>query len=165
MQSDARGPKDLSFWPQVPTETLPWLAVRGWRSIWVPLGASACVICQLLSCPTLWDPVDVSLPGSSVHGIPQARILTWVAIPFSRGSSQPRDRTHLSYVSKTGWQVLYLPLVPPGNAPGGPYYSVINPRPMELPDNLLLLPVNWQHDCQPHPSADFWSQNAGGFLF
>ena len=40
---------------------------------------------------TLFDPVDCSLPGSSVHGILQARILEWVAISFSRGSSQPRD--------------------------------------------------------------------------
>ena len=50
------------------------------------------------SCPTLWDPVDCSLPGSSVHGILQARILEWVAISFSRGSSQPRDRTQVSHV-------------------------------------------------------------------
>ena len=40
------------------------------------------------SCPTLCDPVDCSLPGSSLHGILQARILMWVADPFSRGSSQ-----------------------------------------------------------------------------
>ena len=39
------------------------------------------------SCPILWDPMDCSLPGSSVHGIFQARVLEWVAIPFSRGSS------------------------------------------------------------------------------
>ena len=42
------------------------------------------------SCPTLCDPMDYSLPGSSVHGILQARILQWVAIPFSRGTSQPQ---------------------------------------------------------------------------
>ena len=41
--------------------------------------------------PTLCDPMDRSLPGSSVHGILQARILKWVAVPFSRGSSQPRN--------------------------------------------------------------------------
>ena len=40
---------------------------------------------------TLCDPMDYSLPGSSVHGIFQARVLEWVAISFSRGSSQPRD--------------------------------------------------------------------------
>ena len=50
------------------------------------------------SCPTLCDPVDCSLPGSSVHGIFQARVLEWVAISFSRRSSQPRDRTQVSCV-------------------------------------------------------------------
>ena len=49
------------------------------------------------SCPTLWDLVDCSLPGSSVHGILQARILEWAAISFSRGSSRPRDRTQVSH--------------------------------------------------------------------
>ena len=51
-----------------------------------------CVYTQLLqSCPILCDPVDCSLPSSSVHGILQARILMWVAISFSRGSSWPPD--------------------------------------------------------------------------
>ena len=45
------------------------------------------------SCPTLRDPMDYSPPGSSVHGILQAKILQWVAIPFFRGSAQPRDWT------------------------------------------------------------------------
>ena len=48
------------------------------------------------SYPTLCNPMDYSLPGSSVHGILQARLLEWVAIPFSRGSSQPRDQTTVS---------------------------------------------------------------------
>ena len=48
------------------------------------------------SCPVLCDPMDCSLPGSSVHGIFQARVLEWAAISFSRGSSQPRDRTWVS---------------------------------------------------------------------
>ena len=43
------------------------------------------------SCPTLCDPMDRSPPSSSVHGILQARIVDWIAIPFPRGSSQPRD--------------------------------------------------------------------------
>ena len=46
--------------------------------------------------PTLCDPMDCSLPGSSVHGILQARTLEWVAIPFSRGCSWPRDQTQIS---------------------------------------------------------------------
>ena len=45
------------------------------------------------SCPTVCDPVDCSPPGSSVHGILQARMLEWVAVPFCRGSSRPRDWT------------------------------------------------------------------------
>ena len=48
------------------------------------------------SCPTLCDPVDCSLPGSSVHGIFQAIVLEWIAISFSRGSSQTRDWTQVS---------------------------------------------------------------------
>ena len=48
------------------------------------------------SCPTLDDPMDCSPPASSVHGILQARIQEWVAFPFSRGSSQPRDPTQVS---------------------------------------------------------------------
>ena len=43
------------------------------------------------SCLTLCDPIECSPPGSSIHGILQARILEWVAIPYSRGSSPPRD--------------------------------------------------------------------------
>ena len=51
------------------------------------------------SCATLCDPIDCSLAGSSVHGILQARILDWVAIPFFRGSSQPRDQTQVSCIA------------------------------------------------------------------
>ena len=50
------------------------------------------------SCPTLCDPVDCNLLGLSVHGIFQARILEWIAISFSRGSSRPRDRTQVSRI-------------------------------------------------------------------
>ena len=52
-------------------------------------------VCVLVtqSCPTLCDSRDCSSPGISVHGILQARILEWIAIPFSRGTSQPRDQT------------------------------------------------------------------------
>ena len=45
---------------------------------------------SLQSCPTLCNPMDYSLPGSSTHGIFQARVLEWVVIAFSRGSSLPR---------------------------------------------------------------------------
>ena len=51
------------------------------------------------SCLTFCDPMDCSQPGSSVHGILQARILERVAIPFSRGSFQPRDQTQVSCIA------------------------------------------------------------------
>ena len=54
---------------------------------------------SLQLCPTLRDPMDCSLPGSSVHGILQATILQWVAMLSSRGCSRPRDQTHISCVS------------------------------------------------------------------
>ena len=56
-----------------------------------------CLVAQL--CLTLCDPLDYSPPGSSVHGIFQARILEWVAISSSRGSFQSRDQTHIFLVS------------------------------------------------------------------
>ena len=57
------------------------------------------------SCLTFCDPMDYILSGSSVHGILQARILEWVVIPFSRGSSRPRDQTQVSTAGRffTGW--------------------------------------------------------------
>ena len=57
-----------------------------------------CCVCVLVtqSCCILCNPVYYSLPGFSVHRILQARILEWVAIPFSRGSSQPRDWAQVS---------------------------------------------------------------------
>ena len=51
------------------------------------------------SCPTLCDPMDCSLSGSSVHGIFQAKVLEWIAISFSRGSSRPRNRTQVSRIA------------------------------------------------------------------
>ena len=60
------------------------------------------------SCLTLCNPMDCSPSGSSVHGILQGRMLACIAIPSSRGSSQPRDWTCVSYVSCIGRQILYL---------------------------------------------------------
>ena len=61
------------------------------------------------SCLTFCDPMDRSIPGFSVLGILQARILKWVAVPFSRGSSQPRDQTQVSCIEGDS-----LPSEPPG---------------------------------------------------
>ena len=57
------------------------------------------------SCPTLCDPMDFSLPGSSLHGTFQARVLEWVTISFSRGSSRPRDRTLVFSIAGTRFNV------------------------------------------------------------
>ena len=74
----------------------------------IPSIPRACMHAMLLqSCLTLCDPMDCSLPDSSVHGSLQARILEWVAMPFSRGSSWPRGRIHISYTSSVGPHVLY----------------------------------------------------------
>ena len=67
------------FFPRVPWSEVKWSEVSQ-------------------SCPTFCDPMDCSLPGSSVYGIFQARVLEWVAISFSRGSSWPRDRTRISRI-------------------------------------------------------------------
>ena len=70
------------------------------------------------SCPTLCKPMDCSPPGSSsVHGIFQARILEWVVISYYRGSSQPRDQTHISWIKLRSptLQVDSLPSEPPRN--------------------------------------------------
>ena len=72
------------------------------------IGLNMCVyVGSSQSCLTLCDPKDCSLPGSSVHGILQARILEWVAIPFSRGSSQPRDQTWVFRCYDHCSQILY----------------------------------------------------------
>ena len=54
---------------------------------------------EIVSPPTLWDPMDSCPPGSSVHGISQARILEWLAISYFRGSFQPRDQTQVSCIA------------------------------------------------------------------
>ena len=54
---------------------------------------------SLQSCPTLCHSTDYSLPGSSVHRILQVKILEWVAMPSTRGSSWPRDRTQVSHIA------------------------------------------------------------------
>ena len=71
-----------------------------WFCLWI----TSCAWTVAQSCWTLCGHMDCSPPGSSVHGIFQARILEWVAVPTSRGSSQPRDQTHISCI---GRQILY----------------------------------------------------------
>ena len=65
----------------------------------IPMSRYYAVLCLVTqSYPTLCDPMNCSPPGSSVHGILQARIVEWVAMPSSRGSFQPKDRTQVSHI-------------------------------------------------------------------
>ena len=96
----------------------PWTEEPGgspWGHKWEVYDlAILCVHAKLLqSCPTLCDPKDCSPPGSSVHGILQARILEWIAGPTSRGSSRPRDWICVSYIYLHR-QMCSLSLAPPG---------------------------------------------------
>ena len=77
----------------LPSETLgkPWSVIRTQQIM--------CVCAKPLQGSTFCDPMDCSLPSSSAHGILQARILEWVAMTSSRGSSQPRDRTQVSRIA------------------------------------------------------------------
>ena len=81
---------DFCWWLRYRYFSLLWFVIcfRSWLAV---------LIAQ--QCLTLCDPMVCSPPGSSVRGILQARILEWVAIPFSRGSSWPRDRTHVSCIA------------------------------------------------------------------
>ena len=77
-----------------PVNTCRVVAVRGLKRV-----KKKVKVLVAQSCLTLCDPMDCSLPGFSVHGILHVRILEWVAIPFSRGSSWPRDQTWVSCIA------------------------------------------------------------------
>ena len=82
------------------------------------------------SCLTLCDPMDCSQPGSFVQGIFQAKVLEWIAISFSRGSSQPRDRTRVSAL-----QAEALPSEPPCLNP--------SPKVTNIPQDQISTPLLW----------------------
>ena len=104
---------------QVPS---PWWSLEMWHKedlfpqcqSWGPKCSDGCVnypkgrnpFTLVQSCLTLCHPMDCCLPGSSIHGIFQARLLKCVAVSYTRGSSQPRDQIHVSYFSCIGRQVL-----------------------------------------------------------
>ena len=88
--------KNWCFWPVALEKTLESpLDCREIKPVY-PKGKESAVVQW---CPTLCDPMDCCLPGSSVRGIFQARVLKWVVISFSRGSSQPRNRTWVSHIA------------------------------------------------------------------
>ena len=97
----------------------PLSLVHASLDLWAVMCVCACVcVCGQL-CLTLCDPMDCSPQGSSVHGISQARILEWVAISFSRGSSWPMDQTCVSCIAGR-----FFTTEPPGNSYNQMYSSV-----------------------------------------
>ena len=101
----------------------PTLRLQGLSTPWRSYGWDPGSKWKLLSHIRLCNPMDCSLPGSSVNGVLQARTLKWVAVPFSRVSSRPRDQTQVSSIAgrfftiwatrearDPGWQILKLAL-------------------------------------------------------
>ena len=86
----------MALWDQRQTE------VTGWNNKDI-----TCMCVDTQSCQTLWDSMDCSLPGSSVHGLFQTRLLEWVAISFSRESSWPKVWAHVSGISCIVRRILY----------------------------------------------------------
>ena len=106
-----RGKKTwTSFLLYVSVRALPWFFFffnKNW-SMWIGYfickfhfitGKQYCQKWKSLSRVWLCDPIDCSLPGSSVHGLLQARVLEWIASPLSRGSSQPTNRIQVSRIA------------------------------------------------------------------
>ena len=86
--------------------TLCLLGLLHWQvESLAPAPLSVCSEVVTQSCPTLCDPMDCTLQGSSVHGIFQAQVLEWVDISFSRGSSPPRDQTRVSCIAGSSFTV------------------------------------------------------------
>ena len=86
--SFSRGSSQPRDWTQVSC------IVGGFFASWATSESES----EIAQSPTLCNPIDCSLPGSSVHGIFQAIVLKWITISFSRGSSQPRARTQVSCI-------------------------------------------------------------------
>ena len=105
-------------WPAWERKSLasPWLGHSPiFNKVFLPsCWWKGCVLCSVAKlCLILCNPMDCSLPGSSVHGISQARILEQVAISFSRGSFWPRDWTHISCISCISRQIHFFTTAPP----------------------------------------------------
>ena len=100
-----------------------------------------CVCAQTLSCVSL----SIAPPGSSAHGIFQRIILEWIAIFYSRGSSQPRDQTSVSCLLH--WQVDYLPLVPPGKPMWLYLHEVFKLTKMTETGNRMVVIKSWKEEA------------------
>ena len=108
------------------------------------------------SCPTLCDPVDCSLPGFSVHGILQARVLEWVTISFSRGSSWPRDWT---WASRIGGRHFNLWATRDNSAHNDTHKPSVTSR--TLWGHLISAPCNWNSSVEAGRSASNMAYSHG----
>ena len=100
------------------------------------------------SCPTLCDPTDCSPPDSSVHGILQAGILEWVAVPSSRGSSQLGDRTCVSCIGR--WILYHWATRKPNSFPQLMRKLLSKIR--------LLRPLTWKGQTTPESTLSFYNE-------
>ena len=100
---------------------------------------------------TLCDPMDCSLPGSSVHGIHQARILEWIVMTSSRGSSQPRDWTYISYVSCIAGRFFTTSVTLSASKPTQVFVSRFSKSLGRKPQNVLFKQTLWR-DSFAHSS-------------
>ena len=148
----SKGPDFRGFWCS--TEVSLWkMILQSLLGSCLPRSAPllVCVhVCSVaLSCPTLCDPMDYSPPGSSVHGIFQARTLEWIAVSFSRGSSSPRNRTGVSCIAGG-----FFIAEPTREAtPAGPTLSALGVRGHRGQGPALGLPVQatvWEKDTPRH---------------
>ena len=94
-------------------------ALPPWGQTWKQGGFSGVLCLVAQSCPTLCSPMDCSPPGSSVHGVLQARILEWVALPSSRGSSRILQGSALPS-RESNLRLQHLPHCGPTESPGKP---------------------------------------------
>ena len=106
----------------------------------------------LQSCPTLWDPMDYSPPGFSVHGILQARTLEWVAVPSSR--DLPNAGIKLMSLTAPHWQVGSLALAPPGKPKRSDFFQA---------PVALDLPVGWE--CVEQSTKQYLTLSSSTQLF
>ena len=138
----------LSFKPAFPLSSLTFIKRHSVSSSLSAIRVEPAACVQVLSCVWLCNPTDCSPLGSSVHGIFQARILECVAISFSRGYSQPKDWTHVSYVSCIGRQVLYQlsHCGIPQSYSAICISEVINISPGNLDSSLCFIQLSISHD-------------------
>ena len=117
------------------------MSVRGWvpccptETTTILLIGYVCV-CVAQSCPTLSSPMDCSPPGFSVHGILQVRILEWITLPSSRGSSRPRDRNQVSCVASR-------------------LFTIWTTREALCSNIKFKKSYKWNTTCESYPSSSF----------